>query len=185
MQARILRLDKSGMPLSWLNKEEAATLIVKDMVIWSMGDYSFVIKGGFRSDGSQSVLQIPSIIASDGELHQKNYIPPKVSNEMLFRRDRQICLYCGNQFPDRMLTRDHITPRWAGGKDIWTNLATACRRCNQRKGGKTPEQAGMPLLAVPFTPNKMESLVLANRNILADQMEFLQAGFSKHMTQLS
>lgn len=178
---RILRLNKSGMPLGWLSTEDAATLLVKGHVLWSMGEHSVVLRGGYRSDGSQSLLEIPSIIASSGDLHHYKYIPPKVSNQLLFRRDRNICLYCGVQFLERELTRDHIIPRWQGGIDKWTNVATACRRCNQRKGGRTPEEARMPLLAVPFTPNKMEMLVLANRNILADQMEFLQAGFSRNM----
>lgn len=180
-QARILRLNKSGVPLAWLTREEAATLIVKDRVLWSLGENSFTIYGGYNSSGVQSTLKIPSILASHGDVKISHYQPPKVCNQLLFRRDHKLCLYCGNKFPDHQLTRDHIIPRWMGGQDTWTNVATSCRRCNQRKGGRTPEQASMPLLAVPFTPNKMELLVLSNRNILADQMEFLEAGFSKNM----
>ena len=179
--ARVLRLNKSGIPLAWLSLEEAATLIVKQRVLWSLGDNAFTLHGGYNAAGIQSTLTIPSILASDGDVKANQFQPPKVCNEVLFRRDRHICLYCGNRFATHQLTRDHIIPKWTGGSDRWTNVATSCRRCNQRKGGRTPEQAGMPLLAVPFTPNKMELLVLSNRNILADQMEFLEAGFSKHM----
>ena len=55
-------------------------------------------------------------------------------------------------------------------------MVTACRSCNQRKGNRTPEQAGMPLLYLPYRPNRWEGMILRNRRILADQMEFLLAG---------
>ncbi|MFM7570545.1 MAG: HNH endonuclease, partial [Betaproteobacteria bacterium] len=63
-----------------------------------------------------------------------------------------------------------------GGRDTWTNLVSACKPCNLRKGNRTPEQAGMPLLYVPYVPSQHEAFILRNRRILADQMEFLMAG---------
>jgi 5-methylcytosine-specific restriction endonuclease McrA len=71
------------------------------------------------------------------------------------------------------LTRDHVVPASRGGSSAWENCVTACRHCNQRKDDRTPEEAGMKLLAVPYTPNLAEYLILSNRRILADQMEFL------------
>jgi len=71
------------------------------------------------------------------------------------------------------LTRDHVMPVSKGGRDTWVNVVTACWSCNVRKGSRTPQQAGMPLLAVPYRPSWVEHLILSNRNILADQMEFL------------
>ncbi|MEJ2452290.1 MAG: HNH endonuclease, partial [Gammaproteobacteria bacterium] len=64
-----------------------------------------------------------------------------------------------------------------GGRDNWANVVAACRRCNAHKGGRTPEEAAMPLLAVPYVPNLAEYLFLRNRRILADQMEFLKTQF--------
>ncbi|MCG8315115.1 MAG: HNH endonuclease [Pseudomonadales bacterium] len=180
--SRILRLNKAGVPLNWLTREEAVTLIVKGQVVWSLGDLTVPIHGGYSSEGTQTVIDIPTIIATDGSsFHQSIQQVPTVSNRMLFRRDRNICLYCGETFSYENLTRDHVIPRSRNGSEKWTNLVTACRRCNQRKGNRTPEEAHMPLLAIPFKPNKMEYLALANHNILADQMEFLKAGFSKNM----
>ena len=88
---------------------------------------------------------------------------------------RQLCLYCGNAYPRSTLTRDHVQPVSKGGRDIWENVVTACYHCNSRKGNRTPQQAGMPLLAVPYRPSWIEHLILSNRNILADQMAFLLA----------
>ena len=70
--------------------------------------------------------------------------------------------------------RDHVMPISRGGKDCWENVVAACFHCNSRKGGRTPQQASMPLLAVPYRPSWVEHLVLSNRNILADQMAFLK-----------
>ncbi len=66
-----------------------------------------------------------------------------------------------------------------GGRDTWNNVVTACRRCNNHKAGRTPEQAGMQLLAVPFTPTHAEYIYLQGRRVLADQMEFLRAHFPR------
>jgi hypothetical protein len=57
-------------------------------------------------------------------------------------------------------------------------VVTACRLCNTRKGNRTPEQAKMQILAVPYVPNWAEFLALSNRRILMDQMEFLKSQFS-------
>nr|WP_231365840.1 MULTISPECIES: HNH endonuclease [unclassified Thioalkalivibrio] len=99
---------------------------------------------------------------------------PPLSNRLLFARDRHTCLYCGSRYSESRLTRDHIVPRCQGGPDTWTNVATACIRCNSDlKGGRTPEQAGLKLIALPFAPNTAEALILANRRILADQNAYL------------
>jgi 5-methylcytosine-specific restriction endonuclease McrA len=68
-----------------------------------------------------------------------------------------------------------VVPVSRGGRDIWENVVSACIACNVRKGSRTPQQAGMPLLAVPYRPSWVEHLILSNRNILADQMEFLKS----------
>ena len=47
------------------------------------------------------------------------------------------------------------------------------------KANRSPERAGMPLLYVPYVPNRHEHFILRNRRILADQMEYLLAGVPK------
>jgi hypothetical protein len=71
----------------------------------------------------------------------------------------------------RDLSRDHVVPVSHGGRDSWTNSVTACKKCNIRKANRTPEQAGMPLIYVPYVPNRHEQFILRNRRILADQMD--------------
>ena len=175
--AKILRLNKAGTPIDWISREEAATLMVKNLVLWSLGENAFEIRGGINRQGQQSVLTLPSILASDGSVKLSNFTPPLV-NSYLFRRDQNLCLYCGGEFSSENLSRDHIVPVSREGTDTWTNVVTACKRCNHRKANRTPEEAGMELLAVPFVPNRYEFFYLANKNILADQMEFLKSQFS-------
>ena len=125
------------------------------------------------------MLELPSIVACDGRIEQKAFVP-SLTNSLLFARDQNVCMYCGQPFEATELSRDHVIPTSKGGKDRWTNCVTACRRCNNRKGNKTPEQAGMELLAIPFVPNRYEFFFLSNHNVLADQMDFLKSRFSKN-----
>jgi 5-methylcytosine-specific restriction endonuclease McrA len=94
-------------------------------------------------------------------------IPPrltrKVTNTMLFARDRYTCQYCGRT--DRQLeksgkrehlTRDHIQPLSRGGKNTWENCTTACSSCNWKKADCTPAEAGLRLRSQPTVPKRVE-----------------------------
>jgi len=174
---RILRVDKTGHPMDWLFPHEAATLICNDRVLWSTGEQILELHGGKNSQGVQSTLGLPAIMAIDGRDKSTGDVPP-LTNRLLFRRDGSICMYCGHAFAYEQLSRDHIFPASRGGRDEWSNVITSCKRCNSHKRDRTPEEAGMSLLAIPFVPSRHEYLYLANRNILADQMDFLKSGFS-------
>jgi len=172
----ILKLDIGGMPVGWIRWQTAATLYARERVRWEAGEERFMICGGINSrTGTRSELKIGSIIAVADRSRRYAGNAPLLTNRTLFQRDRNLCLYCGDQFAPGHLTRDHVIPASRGGASAWENCVTACRECNQRKDDRTPEEARMKLLAVPYTPNLAEYLILSNRRILADQMEFLQA----------
>lgn len=180
--AHILRLNIAGNPVEWLTWQEATTLYARDMVTWTLGDTVRVVYGGFsRFTGEQSRIQLHSIIACAGELHSLKPKRPALTNKVLFRRDQNLCMYCGKTFQDRDLSCDHILPTSRGGRNVWGNVVAACKRCNHFKQNRTPEEAGMELLALPFEPNSAEYLALVNsKRIRADQMDFLKAQFSKN-----
>lgn len=172
----ILTLDMHGQPHRWVSWQAACHYYALDMVAWTAGDCHFRFFGGIsRATGARSEITANSIIAIRGRALRASALTavPPLSNRELFHRDRQICAYCGDQLPGSHLTRDHVVPVSQGGRDIWMNVVTACRGCNQRKSGRTPEQARMALLYTPYVPNKAEYLILCNRHILADQMDFL------------
>lgn len=172
---RVLSLDATGRILDWISWQDAVCLYVRDAVLWTHGDACLTVRGGYnRRNGCRSELRLHPIVASRGQarLHGKEPAPA-LTNVALFARDRFLCLYCGDHFSRGELTRDHVLPVSRGGRDIWENVVSACIACNVRKGSRTPAQASMPLLAVPYRPSWVEHLILSNRNILADQMEFL------------
>ena len=84
----------------------------------------------------------------------------KLNRRNLFARDRNRCQYCGSLFPTSELSIDHVLPRSQGGPDTWENLVCACVRCNSRKGGRTPDQARMKLIAVPKRPRRNPLIAL-------------------------
>jgi len=86
----------------------------------------------------------------------------------------------GSIITKQLLSRDHVRPLSQGGRDHWKNVVTACKRCNNHKADRTPEQANMKLLAIPFVPNYAEYIYLQGRHIIADQMEFLLNHFPKN-----
>lgn len=182
----ILRLDIAGTPTAWISWQEAAVLYVKEMVTWTTGNTTYRIRGGVsRLSGQRSRIELSSIIACRGKITDYKYgAVPLLNNRELFHRDHHTCLYCMGSFRESQLTRDHVIPRCQGGSDCWTNVVTACRSCNQKKDGRTPEEAGITLTAVPYIPNYAEWLVLKNRRILEDQMEFLKARFRRREEQL-
>lgn len=182
---QVLRTDVTGMPLEWIDHQAAVRFIVLDQVRYALGSELYRLRGGINArNGLRTEVTVHAILATHGahpDAHRfyQDYIPP-LSNRALFRRDQNLCLYCGDRFPDRLLSRDHVQPLSRGGADSWANVVTACKRCNNFKASRTPEQAGMQLLAIPFTPNHAEYVYLQGRRILADQMEFLLAHFPRN-----
>ncbi len=82
----------------------------------------------------------------------------------IYNRDRNTCQYCGRVFPRSELNLDHVIPRSQGGRSTWENVVCSCQSCNRKKGGRTPEQAGMRLLRPPrkpeWTPFMLETFSL-------------------------
>lgn len=178
----VLALDISGVPRQWISYDDAITYHAKDSVAWYLGDVVARYRGGIQTDGRMSYLETTSIIAIRGhgfDPHRHSRVA--LSNRTLFGRDRHVCAYCGRHFKNyHDLSRDHIMPKSRGGENSWMNTITACRECNSRKSNYTLEEAGLELLYLPYEPNHWENMILQNRVVLADQMEFLMTGIPKH-----
>ena len=80
-----------------------------------------------------------------------DYVPFSRAN--IYARDEHSCQYCGRRFPTSELTFDHVVPVAQGGRKDWENIVTCCVSCNRRKGGRTPEEAGMRLVRPPKRPH--------------------------------
>ena len=172
---QILKLDRQGAPVKWIDHESAIMYHAKNLVAWQLGDQNFSkYRGGENSiTGRTSEISTAPIIAIRGSKTNTKSRVPTLTNRELFMRDLNTCAYCGKIFSAHRLTRDHIIPVSRGGQDIWTNVVTACEYDNHRKDDHLLEEIGMELLYVPYTPNRAEALIMENRNILQVQSEYL------------
>ncbi|HEX7639104.1 MAG TPA: HNH endonuclease [Burkholderiaceae bacterium] len=174
----VLQLDLQGTPQAWISVEQAATHHAAGHVAWVEGDGPLrTLRGGWNAAaGRQSVLEVHPIIALHGASRVNLFHRvPTVNGPKLFRRDRHTCAYCGGRFPERAPQCEHIVPESRGGAWSWMNLVSACAACNGRKAARTPEEARMPLLYLPYVPSRFEDFLLAGRTIRADVHEWLAA----------
>ena len=178
---KVLKLSAQGLPQSWISLEQAVTHYACSEVRWESGGQVAVFHGGRNaSSRGQSIITVNSIIGTRGVPKINPFeMMPGLTNSKLFIRDRNVCAYCGDDFHETELTREHIIPFAQKGIDNWMNVVTACRACNHRKSSRTPEQANMPLLYAPYVPSLWEDFILRNRRILTDQMAFLMAHVPK------
>ncbi len=145
MELRTLLLNLSGEPYSILNWKEAICLVYERKV-QVLEEYDETVSSPSVTYYVPAVLQL------------KRYVSPikkgvKFSRINAFTRDKFTCQYCNNHFMMKELNYDHVIPRKQGGKTTWNNIVSACYNCNERKGGRTPEQAGMKLLRQPAKPH--------------------------------
>ena len=97
---------------------------------------------------TSKALRVPSVI----RLLSYRHIPQQsraLSRKNILLRDRNTCQFCGKPLPASELTLDHVVPRSRGGSSTWENLVACCYRCNNRKGDRTPEEAGFRLARRP------------------------------------
>lgn len=178
MNHRVLKLDEFGSPLEWITLEDAIKYHATDQVAWEIGSKLATFRGGInKQSGIQSVIQTASIVAIKNANYAKyGFKKVLLTNELLFARDLHRCAYCGKYFQNyHDLSRDHIIPVVQGGKDTWLNVITSCKRCNNLKGDRTPEQANLPLCFQPFVPSWTERMILTMRNATLEQSEFLKS----------
>lgn len=104
-------------------------------------------------------IQVPRIV----RLTRYDKVPTAVvrfNRKNLLARDEHRCQYCGQFKTTSQLSLDHVVPRSHGGKTTWENIVCSCLSCNSRKGGRTPDQAGMRLLNTPKRPGRSPAMIL-------------------------
>jgi 5-methylcytosine-specific restriction endonuclease McrA len=138
----VLVLNQNYEPLNVCNARRAFVLLDRGKAeVLEHGE------GGIRTPSQ--IFSLPSVIRM---IYMIKRPRPKMrlSRREVFNRDRYTCQYCGRQTRD--LTLDHVLPRHRGGRHDWENLTAACKTCNHRKAGRTPQEARMRLLREPFAP---------------------------------
>jgi 5-methylcytosine-specific restriction endonuclease McrA len=144
---RTLLLTPWMAPHKILPWQSAVTLVVLGKVD-VLEEYDDTISSPSIELRTPAVVRLKRAIAS-----MKRGV--KFSRINVFTRDEFRCQYCGARKGMRELNYDHVIPRVRGGKTVWENIVTSCYACNDRKGHKTLEQAGMKLLRRPFKPRTL------------------------------
>lgn len=98
-------------------------------------------------------VRMPSIVQFLKPIPRKRAI--KFSRQNVYLRDKGRCQYCGLRVSRNTFTYDHVIPRSQGGTTKFENVVCACSKCNLKKGGRTPPQAGMRLLTKPVRPKSL------------------------------
>ena len=100
---------------------------------------------------AHSMIRCPTVLIAQ-HFSRIPFHVPNLNATAIFERDAFTCQFCGRVFPRKQLNLDHVFPESRGGKKTWTNLVTACVKCNTAKGDRTPQEAGMHLIRRPVAP---------------------------------
>lgn len=141
MNGRVLVLNASFEPINVCTERRAIVMIFKGVARTEE-------RNGHIIRSAKLEIHAPSVI----RLTQYIHIPferRSLSRKNILLRDHSTCQYCGIQHAPVELTLDHVYPRSRGGDSTWDNLVACCKRCNHKKGNRTPEEARMRLLRRP------------------------------------
>jgi 5-methylcytosine-specific restriction endonuclease McrA len=151
---RSLLLNASYEPLRVISWQKAIVLLVKGKVE-VLDSYDQVIRAVSISLELPSVLRLLRRVRVTRHVHQ---IPFSRTN--VYLRDKYRCQYCGDRHAAQSLTFDHVRPVSKGGRKSWENIVTCCISCNRRKGGRTPEEAGLRLIRRPRKPSHLPAYAI-------------------------
>ena len=147
-----LVLDQGYQPhrvVSW----QRAVLMLFDGKVEVVEEYDDVIRSISIS------LRMPAVVRLLARV-RKPQRRVRFSRMNVATRDDFTCQYCIKRLPVSRLTYDHVVPRSQGGTTSWTNIVMACHPCNEKKGGRTPQQAGMRLSRAPTQPTWLPQITL-------------------------
>jgi len=141
LQEPVLVLNATFEPINVTAVRRALMLVLKGVAQTEEHNHAEV-------HSASNAMKVPSVI----RLLTYRHIPQQtraLSRKNILLRDRNICQFCGHHFPSSELTLDHVMPRSRGGHSSWENLVACCYDCNNRKGSRTPEEAGLQLVRRP------------------------------------
>lgn len=142
MNGQVLVLNQNYEPLNITNMRRAVALL-------HLGKAEVVETLDHVLSSTRWQCAAPSVVRLNHYV-RRPFPELRVSRKGIFARDDGRCQYCGRE--DALMTLDHVVPRCRGGESTWANLVTCCVGCNNKKGDRTPEEAGMMLLRRPRRP---------------------------------
>ena len=152
-----LKLDASWKPIDIVNSYRGFNMIFAGRAR-SVKDYDLPVNNSHN---------FPAVIVLNSYISRRQ-MRLSCTRKNVFWRDNNLCQYCGKKFKQPDLSMDHVIPKSLGGEKIWTNIVTACKRCNGKKSNQTLKESGMALLRRPMEPKA--SLMDFHRNIILPEL---------------
>lgn len=143
----VLVLDQSFLPVSQTSWKRALRLVLLEKAEIVAGVADRLI----RSAGQ--VLQRPAVIRLFQSVKRKHGV--RFTPDSIYLRDKGKCAYCRVELTLKQSTQDHVQPKSRGGKTVWENIVLCCFPCNQKKGDRTPAEAGFTLHVKPTKPHSL------------------------------
>jgi 5-methylcytosine-specific restriction endonuclease McrA len=167
--SRSLLLNASYEPMRVLSWQKA-------LILWFQGKVEVLEYHSVFIRSVRSSFQLPSVMRLKTYVKPRSYGAVRFCRENVYIRDNHTCQYCGIRYSTRVLTLDHVVPVSKQGPKTWTNVVTACRECNQKKGNRTPVGANMPLLKTPVVPSWLPSaeMDIASNNFPQTWLQYLK-----------
>jgi len=156
LKTHVLVLNQNYEPMTITDAKKAIILIYLEKAELVEKYDSKMIKAISVSFPLPSIVRLTRFI----NVPRKRIV---LSRKNIIKRDGHRCQYCGTT--NGPITVDHVIPKGRGGLDSWENLVCACTSCNNRKGDRLPEEAGMKLLSRPVKPNHIFFLRYHTANI--------------------
>ncbi len=142
LSAQVLVLNQNYEPLSVCGWQRAVSMVY-------VGKAVVVEEDSKVLHSPSTEMKLPTVVRLS--YHVNRPMPKlKLSRQNLLARDRYTCQYCGRR--SKRLTIDHVMPKDRGGTSSWENLVACCADCNNKKGNRTPREAGMHLIRRPRRP---------------------------------
>lgn len=197
LNSKVLELNKLWQPIKVITVPEAVKKVMKgvarivDMYDMSYSMYSIedwqelsTLRYDLERDddkyrwiklASDGVMLLPRVIrVLTYDKMGRNRV--RFSRRNVYMRDHYTCQYCGKQFDSTDLNLDHVVPTCQGGITIWENIVCSCFSCNTKKGGRTPQQAGMKLIRQPIKP-KWNPIMDMPKDIPSDWNELISKAY--------
>jgi len=147
MEHKTLLLTSWYFPHRVLRWQDAITMMY-------LGKADVVVSYDEKVSSPSTTLQMPAVLRLRRKLGKvKRGV--RFSRVNVFTRDNYTCQYCNNRFPASKLSYDHVTPRANGGRTIWENIVTACKKCNAEKADRTCDESGMWPIKPPKRPKAL------------------------------
>ena len=144
MEMKALKLDSSYRPIEVIDALEA-------LVMCLVGKAAAIETYDTKINSPSQAFKLPAVIVLK-TIVKFRFTTVACNRANILWRDKNQCQYCGNHFNINHLTLDHVLPKSRGGQNTWENLVAACKKCNQKKGSRTPKESGMRPLRKPFRP---------------------------------